>query len=409
MSKKRTIALHIQTEVQFYALEPLLKELKKCPYELIILIEKHEDDDDGQFEKSRGTVELMKQYGYKVEYTEENQDKVFDLCLTPYMDGVINAKCYLKYEYGSLNTKPILTYLPSIMRGFHGFLCNSTDGVNLLSVYGRTFPVDNLRFLGKKKQVNKSKKKIILFAPTYNDEYDAKENAKIIEELKKKYHVIVKAHHGINYLKINAEKKKQIQKGPDEYYGSEVNIVDLLMRADVCLANNSSVIGDAMRAGVPCVVFTHDIDLFRWQDFHTTQYTLYKEGKLLVCKDVKNIVKTVDEALTAKYKKNWKELEDRFFPKEYRTGVKGYLDAINYYLNDPDAEKAIMLHDYNISETVDAISKRDADVRKLLDDNDLMRGALDDFSKRKLYKLADKFYKLEGKVIEIKKRKNEQK
>ena len=409
MSKKRTIALHIQTEVQFYALEPLLKELKKCPYELIILIEKHEGDDDGQFEKSRGTVELMKQYGYKVEYTEENQDKVFDLCLTPYMDGVINARCYLKYEYGSLNTKPILTYLPSIMRGFHGFLCNSTDGVNLLSVYGRTFPVDNLRFLGKKKQVNKSKKKIILFAPTYNDEYDAKENAKIIEELKKKYHVIVKAHHGINYLKINAEKKKQIQKGPDEYYGSEVNIVDLLMRADVCLANNSSVIGDAMRAGVPCVVFTHDIDLFRWQDFHTTQYTLYKEGKLLVCKDVKNIVKTVDEALTTKYKKNWKELEDRFFPKEYRTGVKGYLDAINYYLNDPDAEKAIILHDYNISETVDAINKRDADVRKLLDDNDLMRGALDDFSKRKLYKLADKFYKLEGKVIEIKKRKNEQK
>ena len=226
--------------------------------------------------------------------------------------------------------------------------------------------------------------------------------------MKKKYYVIVKAHHGINYLKINKEKKEQLQKGPDEYYGSEVNIVDLLMRADVCLANNSSVIGDAMRAGVPCVVYTHDIDLFRWQDFHTTQYTLYKEGKLLVCKDTKDLLKTVDQALTDKYKKNWKELEDRFFPKEYRTGVKGYIDAINYYLNDPDAQKAIMLHDYNIGETVEAINKRDADVRRLLDDNDMMREALDDFSKRKLYKVADKFYKLEGKVLRIEKKQKKQ-
>ena len=404
MTKKPTIALHIQTEVQFYALEPLLKELKKYPYELIILIEKHDGDEDGQFEKSRGTVELMKKYGYRVEYSEENQDKIFDLCLTPYMDGVIKAKRYLKYEYGSLNTKPILTYLPSIMRGFHGFLCNSTDGTNLLSVYGRTFPVDNLRFLGKKKQVNKSKKKIILFAPTYNDEYDAKENAKIIEELKKKYYVIVKAHHGINYLKINKEKKEQLQKGPDEYYGSEVNIVDLLMKADVCLANNSSVIGDAMRAGVPCVVYTHDIDLFRWQDFHTTQYTLYKEGKLLVCKDTKDLLKTVDQALTDKYKKNWKELEDRFFPKEYRTGVKGYIDAINYYLNDPDAQKAIMLHDYNIFDWEEGYRQRDAKIQQLTDERNAQRKMLDEFAQRKLYKMSDKFYKLEGKVLRIEKK-----
>ncbi len=63
-----------------------------------------------------------------------------------------------------------------------------------------------------------------------------------------------------------------------------------------------------------------------------------------------------------------------------------------------------MLHDYNIGETVEAINKRDADVRRLLDDNDMMRGALDDFSKRKLYKVADKFYKLEGKIIKLAKK-----
>ena len=404
--KKKTIVAYIKNEVQFYALEPLLKELKKYPYDTKILIDRFEGDEDGHSAKSMATIKLMKDHGFEPEFAEDYSGMIFDLCLTPYVyvSGRVKAKCILKYEYGSLNTKASLTYIPYIMRGFHGFLCNSTDGVNLLSVYGRTFPVDNLRFLGKKKQVNKSKKKIILFAPTYNDEYDAKENAKIIEELKKKYHVIVKAHHGINYLKINAEKKKQIQKGPDEYYGSEVNIVDLLMRADVCLANNSSVIGDAMRAGVPCVVFTHDIDLFRWQDFHTTQYTLYKEGKLLVCKDVKNIVKTVDEALTTKYKKNWKELEDRFFPKEYRTGVKGYLDAINYYLNDPDAEKAIMLHDYNIFDWEEGYRQRDAKIQQLTDERNAQRKMLNDFAKRKLYKISDQFYKLEGKVLRVEKK-----
>ena len=405
--RKKHIAFCVKNEVQFLTVKPVLEALRNYPYKTSILISRFDDNKDGQKEKTLATVAMMRKYGFEPDYIEDNVGVVYDLFLTPYIfiADAIKAKCFLKYEYGSLNTKPSLTYTPLIMRGFHGFLCNSSDGVNLLSVYGRTFPVDNLRFMGKERKVNYGKKKIVLFAPTYNDEYDAKENAEIIERLKQKYYVIVKAHHGINYLKVNAKKKEMLQKGPDEYYGSEVSIVDLLMRADVCLANNSSVIGDAMRAGVPCAVYTHDIDLFRWQDFHTTQYSLYKEGKLLVCNNPKNIVKTIDEALTREYKKNWKELEERFFPKEYRTGVKGYIDVIEYFLNDPDAKKAIMLHDYNLEEITAAVEKRDSDISVLLRDNDILRDALNDCRKKKLYKIADKLYQLEGKILNVGKKK----
>lgn len=404
--EEKSIGVHIQTEVQFYAIEPVLQELKKYPYKTTILIERHEDDVEGQKEKARGVTQLMKEHGFSVEYSEDNEKTIFDLGLTPYMDGRVKAKCYLKYEYGSLNTKPALTYIPSITAGFHGLLCPSTDGVNMLACYGRTFPVDNLRFLGKKKRRNTKNRKIVLFAPTYNDEYDAEDNARIIAQLKKHYYVIVKAHHGIKYLKINKNKKEMLQKGPDEYYGSEISIVDLLMRADVCLANCSSVIGDAMRADVPCAVYTKDIDAFRWKDFHSTQYDLYKSGKLLVCNNPDRIVETINQALEKKYIHNWRKVSDSFFPKEYRTGVKGYMDVIDYYLNDPVAKKAVMLQDYYSSYWRDEIKLRenvidemDNYIKVLEQTRDNLTEALKAYSQSRIYRVAGKIYRVSKKFI----------
>ena len=402
--KKKTIAVHIQSEVMFYSLEPLLVAFKKMPYKVVILIEEHSDDNEGWKEMSAGTIKLMKKHGFQPKHTEDFKDTIFDLCLTPYMDGLIRAKCYLKYDYGSLNTKPVLTYIPAALDGFHGFLSTGVDSLNYMSVYGKTFPVDNLRFLGKKRKENKGEKKIILFAPTYNDEYDVSENEEIIRRLKKHYYVIVKAHHGINYLKRNDKKKQSLQSGADEYYGSEVDLIDLMMRADVCLSGNSSTIGDAVRAGVPCVVYAHDLDCFRWKDFHTTQYELYKDGWLLACDKVEEVEKMISLALGSEYRKRWSKLADIMFPETFRTGVEGYLKVINYFLNDPAAKKYVLLYDYVNEMRLEEIRKKDVDIKELQRGMMVQQEAIEYYRKRRLYKFVNKMYGLREKVAHLLKR-----
>lgn len=385
----------------FYSLEPLLKEFKKFPYKVDILIEKHKDDKDGWKEMSEGTVRIMKQHGFSPKYSEDFRDYTFDLCLTPYINGLVKADCYLKYDYGSLNTKPVLTYIPAALDGFHGFLSTGIDSLEYMSVYGKTFPVDNLRFLGKKRKKNTGDKKIILFAPTYNDEYDVSENEEIIRRLKEHYYVIVKAHHGINYLKRNDGKKRSLQSGADEYYGSEADLIDLLMRADVCLSGNSSTIGDAIRAGVPCVVFAHDLDSFKWKNFHTTQYELYKNGWLLKCDKAEKIKSTIDRALSDEYREKWSMLEDMLFPKKFRTGVEGYLEVIEYFLNDPAAKKYVLLHDYVSEERLNAIKKKDEDIKELQKGIMIQQEAIEHYRSGKLYKVADKIYGLKGRITQL--------
>ena len=416
MKNKKTVAVHVQSEVQFYAVEPLLRELeKRRDLKVTILIERHDSDEEGWKEMSVGTIELMRGRGFLPEYTEDFEDFEFDLCLTPYMSS-IRAKCYLKYDYGTLNAKPVLTYVPAALEGFHGLMCPSMDGLNLLAVYGKTFPVDNLRFYGKKRRINHGKKKIVLFAPTYNDKYAPEEDVKIIKTLKDKYYVIVKSHHGTNYLRQNEKKKNILRGGADEYYGSDTNIIDLMMRADVCLSGNSSTIGDAIRAGVPCAVYTHDLDCFKWKDLHTTQYELYKNGRLLACKKIDQVEGMIDQALTKEYREQWAKLADMMFPSIFRTGVEGYLRIIDYFLSDAEAEKYMRLHDYYIEDWKEKVELRDKEIAqreeeirclkiemaRLKTESDIRQGVLDDFAKRKLYKIADKIYKLEGKILRVK-------
>ena len=132
--QKKKIAVHIQSEVQFFTLAPLLRELKKMPYWLEVVTDGFNDDQSGYKEMASGTMELIKKAGFKPKFLDDFPNEVFDIYLTPYIDGKIRAKCYLKYEYGTLNIKPNLTYTPEVMSGYHGFLCQSTVTTNWLQV-----------------------------------------------------------------------------------------------------------------------------------------------------------------------------------------------------------------------------------------------------------------------------------
>ncbi len=129
---------------------------------------------------------------------------------------------------------------------------------------------------------------------------------------------------------------------------------------------------------------------FKLGDIHTTQYLFVRDGYIPYAKTAADVNKAIEAALSKKMIEKQKELSQKIFPKEYRTGVKGYLDVINYFLYDEVAQDYLKLHDQNIAEKMDL----KAELRKAKARID----ALEDIEKRKLNRMAAKFYKLEGKI-----------
>ena len=396
---EKKIAIHIQSEVQFFSLKPLLDELKRLKYDFKIVIDYFKNDESGYNKMSTQTAKLIMAAGFKVYDIEDFSNDVFDLYLTSYVDEKIKANCFAKFEYGTLNIKPSLTYTPETMGGFHAFLCQSTVTKTLLQAYGMTFSVENLRFYGKKRKALNRRKAKVLFAPTYNDEETEEDLANVIRELKKEFIVAVKGHHGTQYLNANAGKKDILEQLADEYYTSETSLSDLILDADVCLFGNSSAIAEALYMNVPCAIFARDLDLFKIGDLHTTQYEIVEEGYIPWTDDIKLVRKIIEEAMSEKYRERQMKLSNKFFTKEFKTGVQGYLDVINYLLCDKDAMDYLKLKKYIKSverdekKRLEDIIKNDKDI--INNDNALF----EDYAKRKLYKLADKLYKIEGKFI----------
>lgn len=405
ITMRKKIAVQIQSEVQFFSIAPVLEELKKFPYNFTVIVDDCNWDKNGYKEMMKALITFIENRGYKIKTVTECKNDIFDLCLAPYMYRDIKAKCYLKYEYGTLNVKPNLTYIPEVLEGFHGFLCQSTVTADLLAVYGKTFLVDNLRFFGKdKKKRLKRDKKVVLFAPTYNDKEETEELAQMVKKMKEKYWVIIKGHHGTEYLKNNSKQKDVLISVADEYFGSETNLADLLVSADVFVSGNSSSIAEAIYAVVPCLIFAKELDYFKLEDIHTTQFELVRDGFVPYCDNVNEINEKIVEALSTDVINKQKKLANRFFPQK-ASGTKGYMETIRYFLEDETAQDYVKLHDFIIN---DRQKKIDGYIKKIEDiDNKYnvcltelatKNSILENNSKKKLYKVADKIYKAKNKV-----------
>ncbi len=386
--EQRKIAIHIQSEVQFFSLAPLIKELER-KYRVVLVADLFEGNKDGYNEMINGVKKLLSKNGYALHDLHEFEDDEFDLYLTTYVDGIIKAKCYLKYEYGTLNIKPNLTFIPEVMEKYHGFLCQSTITYELLKAYGATFPVDNLRFYHKQKQKAQNNQKVVLFAPTYNDQKDDENLEKALQQIKKHYHIIVKSHHGTAYLKNNNNQKTILEKYADEYYGSDVCLSDLILKADVCVFDNSSALAEALYADVPCAIFAKDLDYFKLGKIHTTQYKLVKSKVLPYTDKAENILSTLEDALSAKYIKAQQACAKQLFPAEFRTGVDGYIKAVEWFLEDDNAKDYCRLHDL--------IVEKRGNAEALIRENKRLTSEIEEIKSSRAFRLATKLGKIRRK------------
>ena len=389
----KKIAIRAQTEVQFFSVAPLIDELAK-KYRVDFLLQKTYPGMSGFDNMTNNIFQLIKKSGYSVKYIEDlKPHHQYDLLLTTHIDGRVNAKCCLKYEYGTLNIKPSVTYTPEAMRHFHGFLCQSTVTQKLLSAYGQTFLVDNLRFVATKKQKNKQHTVTVLFAPTYNDQSLSLDDYKtMIEQLHNQgYHVVTKGHHATSYRTENQEQKNILQEISDEYYGPETRLTDLIVNADVCIFDNSSAISEALYAQVPCLIFTKDADYFKLGEMHTTQYELIQDGILPQCVNASEICETVKTALSTKIREKQLAASHEFFPQKNKQSIKQWIDAIEYFLHDPIAQDYILLHNLNTNHT-DNLAK----------ENMWFANEIKRYTSAKLHRLATRAYQLKERIKNVK-------
>ena len=284
----------------------------------------------------------------------------------------------------------------------------------------------------------------MLFAPTYNDQNEVQELLESMKLLKEKYYLVVKGHHGTSYLKENSGKREVLSELADEYYDSSTNISNLISRVDVCLFGNSSAIGEALYAKVPCAIYAKDLNFFGLDEIYTTQYRLVEDGVLPWASKSDELIPAIKKAMSAKYRNRQKDLSDELFPKEYKTGVDGYFQAIDFFLGDPLARDYVLLHDFilaqrekkdkeiseelrcereknqvlesnnkglmkKIDKTRDesrAMKEKIEDMNRTIKNMNRtiknMNDIIEDNKRKKLYKISDKIYKIEGKILRVK-------
>ena len=391
----KSIAVNIQSEVQLFSIEPLLDSLRTMFSDVKIVLDSFASNQDGYEKMAEGVVKTIKKHGLTPEFSQNLTNQKFDVYLTPYTDDYIKADCYLKYEYGTLNIKPILTYIPTKLERFHGFLCQSTITSSLLSCYGKTFPVDNLRFYNKKPIKHNSTKKCLLFAPTFNSDDSFKDIKTILQSLKSKYHIIIKSHHGTQYLNSNQKIRHLLKEYADEYYEADTSLSDLILKSDVCLFGNSSAIAEALYAKIPCAIFAHDLNFFKYGSLNTTQYAFVKSGYIPFTNQPKKIDEIIKQALNPDIIKKQAKLSKKIFPATYHTGLKGYLNAIEYFLYSEEAKDYIIFHDeiFKSRQAILDVEKRNFENAKKI---------LENYESGKLYKVATKLYQLEGRIRHVK-------
>ena len=398
---KHKVAVIVHDQVELFSILPLIPFLDKL-YNLDVITDSYKEFSAGHQQMAASTKDILKKHHIPSVDIKVASKKKYDLLLAAYHRPELSARCKIRFPYGSIGAKPSLSYSPTSQEVFHAFLCIGTPEADILNVYGRTHIVENLRFINFRKQTAKAKKKTVLFTPTYNDELSASDLRNLFRNLKKKYHIITKLHHGTNYRPEHQAYRELLEDLSDECYDANTSLADLFARADMLLCDNSAAYSDACYVGLPCAIFCQDLHKFDIANITSTQEKLIARGIIPYTNKVKDIESIISKALSPSVIKKQQESAKVLFPAEYRTGTQGYLDIINYYLECPNIQDYIDMHNYLYELRQQTVNNISAELSHIVEEKnhiiDEINKELSDYRSGKLYKISNKIYKAYSKV-----------
>ncbi len=382
MNKK--IAITIQNYVQYYSVKPFI-DLKK--YDIDIYVPDGDKYNLGVKKMHDDIYNYLKENEYRV-FRKPKKNITYHILIEPYpMDIYLtfNYKYRIKYKYSANTAKPSLTYNITDSMIYDAILCYSTYEEEVLNNYTKTFLVGRLSYIGFKKQKKTTKKKTILYLPTYGDFNYIEEVIEQLEKLSKKYDIITKEHHGTNYLYSEDSKSKRLQNAISKFYNSSHPLSDLLEKADVVLTDNSGSIFEALYTSVPVCIFSKNMEECDFNNLKSLQHQLVEDDVIPYTDKADNIEKIVEEALTKKYLDKQRKVGKKLFPIDNEDALESFTKVIDLFIDDNDnyLNNRIVLHkevESYINSLIAAKNNLEVSQNELIANNQLMKQQIDELT-----------------------------
>ncbi len=432
----KDIAVVILNHIQYVNIFAGLKELKRCGYSIDVYCSDWVGDPTGMNNMFDDIADYCKKNGFDVlRKTDPNME--YKVLLEPYPYHDITAKYKIKYRYSNISAKPNIVYKPENYIMYDAILCSGDYDSNYLSVFSKTYKTAAFKYQNfKKSELRKSNKKQLLYLPTYGKESSIEQIVDVLDEIRERYYIVAKIHHGTNFL-VNEHNRIDILKEKvDEFYDSHMPLMTLLETTDIILTDNSGSIFEGIFTQIPVAVFCDDINKNKIGEFNTTQYELFKEGVLPFTSDPNEIINILEKAQSKdiiEKQRAWDQAN--FYHPENLTidfvnVVKSFLDdnidkryyqmhnvfKESYYANHKSALKNKELQNQNaeLKNYIDVLENTNKDLQSSVADLSLQRdnlisrvdslsNSVDELSRQLnyynsgiLYKLAKKIYKLKN-------------
>lgn len=349
--RKRDVLFHIENEVQFESLKPLLVHIRdktRIAFDVVVPDAKSAENkvNKKMFDSAVSIIEksgfkvLRSEDGYKLpKYITSTEYKLF---LSAYMYRWhyqnINAKYRVMFPYAAYYfNKPKWTIDHFITDDYlaDGLISHAIGTKPVTDIFVKTYIAPSLKLMDYKKKKRTSKKPTLFFAPTYNEIEFATNLLDTVDELKKKYKLIMRGHHRVDFLEDKKDISNQLYSKADKIYDmKKYSLIPPLQEADIVLTDNSAVMFDAMYCGVPVVLFSKDPNSFQYREINTVQSNFIKNKDVLWTDNSKELPKIVDKTLTATMKDKQIQLQKTLFPGSRAKPVEQWMDILNVYLNE---------------------------------------------------------------------------
>ena len=375
MYKNNNIAIIFDDLTEFFVMQPAVDAIKKEKINLDIIV----PYDSGYNGLAEHTFKKIKELGYSP-LTDAPKNKTYQILLTPYPKLSILDRIkyiyHIRYPYGAATTKPNPVFQLDWKIQYDALFSFNTNETKFLPAYGvKCYTVPHWSFYNFKKDNKTGAKPVLLVLPTFGEDTSCASHftEKSIKNLKDHYRIIVKAHHATHFQPNEQESIKKLKHLADEFYDSDIAVIELLKKADVVLSDNSGAIFEAICAGVPVALFAKDFNSRQFHGVNTLQQDLINQN-LLPHTNTANEILTMLQNID-KYIPKQKKLKKELFLSIDKDPFSSFINIIKEYLGkNPEEDYNKILHDLMIKEwqsdkkTIDNLKSEQVVFQNKIDD-----------------------------------------
>lgn len=345
------IAIVFDDLTEFFVMRPAIDELNKQNLKVDIIV----PFDSGYNGLAEHTIQTIKEAGYSP-LKDAPKNKTYQILLTPYpnLEVIKRTKFHyhLRYPYGAATSKPNPVFLPNWKIDYDAIISFNTNETSFLEAYGaKCYTVPYWIYSHSHKKNHNTQKPILLFLPTFGSDISCIQHLTMsaINNIKKHYTIIAKAHHATQYHIDNQSDYKKMQSFADIFYDSNTPIATLFEKADLTLSDNSGAIFESIITNTPVALFAKDLNKRHLNGINTLQQDIVNQGIIPHTDQPKKILPMLQSINT--YIPKQKQLKKELFLSANGNPYEPFIDIIKKYLSmnlSQDYRK--VLHDLLLEE-----------------------------------------------------------